>query len=183
MRALTVCQPYASLIVGGSKRVENRRWPTRYRGPLLIHAGKSTAWLDRWAAGVPADIPLPDPLPMGAIVGQVEVVTCLSIEEVVGSRRGHLAWLDRHPHAEGPWCWILQRPEQYAVPIPYRGSQGIFDVGMHALAGSVLTPGCTPGVCRVCNCTDRFGCDVGCHWVEPDLCSVCAPMWPQKGKS
>lgn len=30
----------------GEKRVENREWPTSYRGPLLIHAGKSREWLD-----------------------------------------------------------------------------------------------------------------------------------------
>ena len=27
--------------------------------------------------------------------------------------------------------------------------------------------------CRVCGCTDRFGCEGGCHWVERDLCSGC----------
>ena len=29
------------------------------------------------------------------------------------------------------------------------------------------------GVCRVCGCTDEWGCDGGCEWVEPDLCSEC----------
>lgn len=29
------------------------------------------------------------------------------------------------------------------------------------------------GVCRVCGCTDEFGCDVGCEWVEAGLCSAC----------
>lgn len=36
----------------------------------------------------------------------------------------------------------------------------------------VLPPG--PGVCRVCGCTDQYGCPEGCYWVEPDLCSSCA---------
>lgn len=31
-----------------------------------------------------------------------------------------------------------------------------------------------PGVCRVCGCTDLYGCPEGCWWVEPDLCSSCA---------
>jgi len=31
-----------------------------------------------------------------------------------------------------------------------------------------------PGVCRVCGCTDEYGCPEGCWWVEPDLCSSCA---------
>ncbi len=37
--ALTIKQPWADAIVHGTKRVENRRWTTTYRGPLLIHAG------------------------------------------------------------------------------------------------------------------------------------------------
>ncbi len=28
--------------------------------------------------------------------------------------------------------------------------------------------------CRVCGCTDRCGCESGCSWSEPDLCSSCA---------
>ncbi len=31
-----------------------------------------------------------------------------------------------------------------------------------------------PARCRVCGCTDERACPVGCHWVEDDLCSVCA---------
>lgn len=28
--------------------------------------------------------------------------------------------------------------------------------------------------CRVCGCTEALGCLEGCHWIEDDLCSVCA---------
>lgn len=40
MRALTIWQPYATLIVCGLKRFETRSWATTYRGPLVIHAAK-----------------------------------------------------------------------------------------------------------------------------------------------
>jgi hypothetical protein len=40
MKALSIRQPYAFAIVMGFKPVENRDWPTRYRGGVLIHAGK-----------------------------------------------------------------------------------------------------------------------------------------------
>lgn len=43
MKALTVRQPWASLIAGGTKTIETRSWPTSYRGPLAIHAGKAVA--------------------------------------------------------------------------------------------------------------------------------------------
>jgi len=42
MKALTISQPYASLIVSGKKWVENRTWGTSYRGMLAIHL--TCAW-------------------------------------------------------------------------------------------------------------------------------------------
>ena len=41
MKALTIRQPWASLIAAGMKTIETRGWSTRYWGPLLIHAGKT----------------------------------------------------------------------------------------------------------------------------------------------
>ena len=83
MKALTVCQPFASLIVGwpgidfmDMKRVENRTWATGYRGTLLIHAGHSTRWLGTW------DGPTPEKMPLGFILGSVELTGCMSIETV-----------------------------------------------------------------------------------------------------
>ncbi|MFM0163850.1 ASCH domain-containing protein [Paraburkholderia sediminicola] len=39
MKALSIRQPYAWLIVNGHKDIENRTWQTRFRGRVLIHAG------------------------------------------------------------------------------------------------------------------------------------------------
>lgn len=39
MKALSIRQPYAWLIVNGFKDIENRDWPTKFRGRVLIHAG------------------------------------------------------------------------------------------------------------------------------------------------
>lgn len=39
MKALTLTQPWATLIAVGAKRIETRSWETLYRGPLAIHAG------------------------------------------------------------------------------------------------------------------------------------------------
>ncbi len=38
MKALTLWQPWATLVAIGAKRVETRSWSTSYRGPLAIHA-------------------------------------------------------------------------------------------------------------------------------------------------
>lgn len=40
MKALSIRQPWAWLIVNGFKDIENRSWHTKYRGPVLIHASK-----------------------------------------------------------------------------------------------------------------------------------------------
>lgn len=41
MKALTIRQPWASLIAHGVKTIETRSWSTEYRGPLAIHAGRA----------------------------------------------------------------------------------------------------------------------------------------------
>lgn len=38
MKALTIWQPWASLLVSGQKKYETRSWATDYRGPIAIHA-------------------------------------------------------------------------------------------------------------------------------------------------
>ena len=42
MKAISVKQPWASLIISGIKDIENRKWKTNYRGRVLIHASNST---------------------------------------------------------------------------------------------------------------------------------------------
>lgn len=44
--ALSLTQPWASLVVLGEKQWETRSWPTKYRGELYIHAAK---WFPTWA--------------------------------------------------------------------------------------------------------------------------------------
>ncbi len=45
MKAITIHQPWASLIVVGAKRFETRSWETKYRGPIAIHASKQEWYL------------------------------------------------------------------------------------------------------------------------------------------
>lgn len=46
MKALTLWQPWASLIAVGAKTIETRSWSTTYRGPLAIHAAATTKGFD-----------------------------------------------------------------------------------------------------------------------------------------
>ena len=114
MKALTICQPYAHLIAIGEKVVENRTWPTRYRGPLLIHAGKSRAWLDEESV----DWPDGD-LAFGAVVAVARLADCKRFEALPPE-------LQAHEHANGPWCWVLTDVLRLDAPVTCNGMQGLW---------------------------------------------------------
>jgi activating signal cointegrator 1 len=40
MKALTLWQPWASLVAMGVKKIETRSWTTKYRGPIAIHSAR-----------------------------------------------------------------------------------------------------------------------------------------------
>lgn len=137
MKALTICQPYPYLIFlpesdPRRKRVENRRWATSYRGPLLIHAGKSREWLNLDEEEICDEtfkIPLKE-MVFGAIVGVVDVVDCFELDEGLSRAEAYVRrpWLADHGHCEGPFCHVYANCRRFAKPIPYRGAQGFFDV-------------------------------------------------------
>jgi hypothetical protein len=130
MKALTISQPFASLISDGSKYIENRRWPTSYRGELAIHAGKGTQYLDKEELKEYAT---------SCVVAVAKLAACVTLEVILA--KAHSAernnvipgtsktWAEacEHPHAEGPWCWILEdvRPIEH---VPMRGAQGLWNV-------------------------------------------------------
>ena len=73
MKVLTIKQPWATLIMQGYKRFEFRSWQTKYRGDLLIHAGKG---IDKSAMKRLSKY-LPEELPYGKILGKVKLVDCI----------------------------------------------------------------------------------------------------------
>lgn len=75
MKVLTIKQPWATLIMQGDKRFEFRSWQTKYRGDLLIHAGKGIdkEAMKRLAKYLPAEIPF------GKILGKVTLVDCVKM--------------------------------------------------------------------------------------------------------
>lgn len=117
MKALSIKQPWAWLIVNGYKDVENRCWPTNQRGKILIHAGKS---IDREGlAYVKREfprIPLPETFETGGIVGEVDIVDCIKPGSQIKS-----------PWYAGDFGFVLRN----AVPLPFKpckGQLGFFEV-------------------------------------------------------
>ena len=106
MKALSVRQPWASHIVYSGKDVENRGWTTICRGSLVIHAGQR---IDEAAPTFDG------PMPLGALIGVVELVN------VVHNYPSHWA-------VSGQRHWVLAKPIALRRPIEYRGRQGLFEV-------------------------------------------------------
>lgn len=125
MKALTICQPYAHLIVRGEKRVENRRWQTDYRGPLVIHAAKSQDWLRD--SPIQLFNAIDKTLVYGAVVGIARLVAVLDSDEIDrGDYDQQYPWLGEHPYTGGPWCWVLDRVKRI-WPIPWNGAQRLWE--------------------------------------------------------
>ena len=124
MLALSIRQPWAWLILHAGKDIENRSWPTKFRGRVLVHASKGMTrdeWESAWtfahgsgaspkavAAGLTRDN-----IERGGIVGSVEIVDCVTAS---ASR-----WF------MGDYGFVLRNPEPLPFR-PFRGALGFFDV-------------------------------------------------------
>jgi hypothetical protein len=125
MIALSIRQPWASLILLAGKDIENRPWKTRVRGPILIHAAKGMTkreYLDAmdfadangsFRIGHLLDSFEPDNLPCGGIIGSVNLVDCV--------------YQSDSPWFQGPYGFVLQDPKPLKF-IPFKGRLGFFDV-------------------------------------------------------
>jgi hypothetical protein len=103
MKALSVKQPWASLIAQGKKTIETRSWPTDYRGELLIVSSR-----------------FPAIEPAGCAVAVVNLVDCRPMTRADEAA----ACCEIYP---GAWAWVLE--EVRAVkPWPVRGQLRIFEV-------------------------------------------------------
>lgn len=126
MKALSIKNPWAYLIAAGFKDVENRTWPTKHRGKILIHATKADApAFPGQSLLSPVQfnlLPNSDKIKLfdsnfvrSAIIGEVEVVGCVDNSKSVWAEPGH-------------WHWELKNPVLYAQPIlNVKGSLSLWD--------------------------------------------------------
>jgi hypothetical protein len=144
MKAITIWQPWATLIAIGAKRFETRGWPTKYRGPLAIHAGKQ---IDKEACeqepikSVLAEHGYTvDNLPTGAVVAIAVLNECFSVKrDILGGmvllesdkRSTHFSTRDNEYHygdySSGRYAWELTEVQQLSKQIPAKGQQGFWN--------------------------------------------------------
>jgi len=125
-RALTIYQPWAWAIMEGLKPVENRKWISHHRGPLLIHAGLSMASMDRgteFISDFEIEVPPRSRLVFGALLGVVDMIDCVSNHRQTKANEKKFGdW------AGDEYLFVLEEPRYFASPITYSGSQGMFTV-------------------------------------------------------
>jgi hypothetical protein len=122
MKALSIRQPWAWLIVNGHKDVENRDWVTKFRGPLLIHAGlKFDHDGLEWVRKKFPKILLPgdpetfsrDDWDLGGIIGKAEVTDCVD--------KSKSRWFS------GTYGFVLANARKLPF-VPMKGKLGFFEV-------------------------------------------------------
>ncbi|OCB77981.1 ASCH domain-containing protein [Flavobacterium crassostreae] len=130
MKALSIKQPWASLIAHGIKNIENRTWKTNFRGRIYLHASAKDAGalyellnqkqIEVMSFHWTAAPPFPD-RPVSAIIGEVDIIDCVinhpsiwaEITEIKGKTiEGELMY------AHKPiYNWVLANPVLYDKPI------------------------------------------------------------------
>lgn len=123
MKALTVKEPWASLIINGYKKYEFRSWKTNYRGKLLIHAGLS---LDRAVTDKFSDYNLE--YGQGEIIGEATLTDCILVD---GKLNMELKEKDSlvygHSDHTGIYAWKLDNVIKYDKPIKCKGKLGLWN--------------------------------------------------------
>ena len=138
MKAISLIQPWASLIVMGVKKFETRSWKTEYRGNLLIHASSKLPTdfqKDKFTEGsyfkdYIADMEL---LPYGVVIGKVNLVGIYRAEDLISPQALFKdVLISEHEKAlgdysQGRYAWALEEALLFKTPIPYRGALGIWE--------------------------------------------------------
>lgn len=124
MKVLTIKQPWATLIMQGDKRFEFRSWQTKYRGDLLIHAGKGIdkEAMKRLAKYIPKD------MPSVKILGKVTLVDCIKCDD---DFKGKCLKENKDVYAIitfiEKFAWQLENAEVFDEPIEAKGKLSLWE--------------------------------------------------------
>lgn len=145
MKALTLIQPWASLVALGEKKIETRGWKTSYRGPLLIHAGKkiekNICDIEPFYSVLRSHgIDSFEKLPTGVIIAKCKLVDCVKMAgysidssfRVINATLGNGQFIDGNEvefgdYAPGRYAWILEDVEILKEPILVKGKLSIWE--------------------------------------------------------
>ncbi len=137
MKALTLTQPWATLVITGRKRVETRSWrPVRtvIGRRVAIHAAKG---MPGWAIDAAIEFGLDAHLlPRGAVLGTVAIADVLPTEEIRDALSDQeLAYGDYSP---GRFAWLLEDPHRLEEPRPATGALGFWEWNPFEIPGKLV---------------------------------------------
>ena len=124
MKCLSICQPFAELIIQNKKTIELRKWNTSFRGEFLVHAPIKIRKEDC------EKLKIKQKLTTGAIIGKVELYDVKkyeSLKEIQIDKKKHHASIGSQEKRFG---FILKNAKPFRVPIPWKGQLGFFDVNL-----------------------------------------------------
>ena len=127
MKVISIKEPFASLIMNGSKKIETRSWKTNYRGELYIHAsGKKIAkeYVDNpyiWSSLKEMK------MNYGNIICKGNIVDCIYMDEefLEKIKNDHPEYECGH-YEIGRYAWVLDDIE-IIDPIPAKGKLSIWN--------------------------------------------------------
>ncbi len=138
MKAITIKQPWATLIALGEKRFETRSWQTKYRGPIAIHASKI---IDYEACSYPAIREMlikygfynTELIPTGCVIATAAIADCYKVTndkgstaETTGSFINDQEYLFGD-YTVGRFAWKLEQVQLMATPIPAKGKLSLWE--------------------------------------------------------
>ena len=151
MKAITIREPWATLIAIGAKRIETRSWPAPhwlFGQTIAIHAAKG---MDEWEYETCFELPFCDVLAeagirvdariarastfldtRGCVIATATLKACRRIPHPITQEhltaKGFPAHeLDFGDFTPGRYGWILEDVRAPVIPIPARGAQGLWD--------------------------------------------------------
>ncbi len=133
--AISLWQPWATLIMIGAKRIETRGWCSRGLGRLVIHAAREKRELAYCGNAVyraalnAAGITHLSQIPLGAALGVVDLTGFKTAEDL----RVTISDQEKEfgNYADGRFGWLLENPRPFTAPLPYKGAQGVFQIPSH----------------------------------------------------
>ena len=122
MKALTIKQPWAALIIEGYKIYEFRSWKTNYRGKILIHAGKT---LEKEMIEKFNQYNLD--YKYGYIIGEAEIVDCILVDKNFKDNLKKMNTLVYTKNHVDKYAWKLANIKKYDKPIPCKGKLSLWE--------------------------------------------------------
>jgi len=133
-KALTIHQPWATLVAQGIKTIETRSWPTKYRGPILIHSSNQPPNKTKGAAPLLKKY-IFNELPTGQLLAFTTILSCVQIEHLNAFLNNHYPYtlpnLTEKEQELGfyqpdRFAWILSQPTPLHNPIPTKGALSLW---------------------------------------------------------